>query len=177
MTNNWNGFNSLDLTGVSEEGGRQTLTPGNYICTISEAAVARTKAGTGHVLTVKLSDDFGQFVIDRINVANQNETTQKIGTQRLKSLLVCAGHPTPDKPGDVSSLNGLKVGVRVQAGASWKDNDGNVRPGGGEPRKSGAYFKPNADVRLGEDPNSAGASTGAATGAAQSSDLDDEIPF
>jgi hypothetical protein len=139
----WTGFGSLNLSGVEAEQGRKSLPPGSYTCKITRAEIKDTKDGRGKGLVVELTDVAGTGAVeDWINVYNKNEQTMEIGQKRLKALLVTAGHPNPDRPGDVKSLLGLHVGVHVEQGEDWKDKDGNTRKGGGKPRSSGAYFKP-----------------------------------
>jgi hypothetical protein len=73
-------------------------------------------------------------------------------------------------------MKGLKVGVRVEQGDNWKDKEGNVRPGGGQPRKYGAYFSATDDkVALGEQ--APAPKKDAAATANKASDFNDEIPF
>lgn len=139
----WSGFGSLNLSGVEAEQGRRSLPPGSYVCRISKTEIKDTKDGRGKGLVVELSDVDGRGAVeDWINIYNRNEQTQEIGLKRLKSLLVSSGHPSPDRPGDVKSLVGLTVGVHVEQGDDWTDRDGNKRKGGGKPRSSGAYYKP-----------------------------------
>lgn len=144
-------FDKIDLGTVEDGGGRATLYPGNHQVKVAKAEIKTTKAGNGKYVEVRLENESGQYVVDRINVKNPSQTATDIGLARLKSLLTHGGHPTPDKPGDIASLVGLELGVRVEAGESWKDENGNVRPGGGQPRNSGAYFGLDQGVELGED--------------------------
>jgi len=181
MSKEWNGFDSLDLSGISEEGGRATLKPGNYICVVTDVEIKTAVSGGKYIEAVLTDPSCGQHVIDRITVWNKNEKATEIGVARLKSLLSYGGHPTPDKPGQLTSLKGLKVGVRVEAGDDWVDKKtGETRPGGGKPRNNGAYFSPGSNVPLGEQaPAPAGAATqrGAQDKVPRAAGLDDEIPF
>jgi hypothetical protein len=174
-------FDKIDLGSVDEGGGRATLVPGNHKVKVAEATIKSTKAGNGKYIEVKLANDAGQYVIDRINVVNKNPKAQEIGLSRLKSLLMHGGHATPDKPGDIASLVGLELGVRVEQGESWRDSDGNTRPGGGQPRNSGAYFALDGNVELGESDAprmSSGSSASAPEGTASTGAMpNDDIPF
>ena len=170
-------FDKVDLSGIDEGGGRLTLRPGNHEVKISSAELKTTKQGTGKYIEVRLESDNGQYVIDRINVKNPSAKAQEIGLARLKSLLTNANHPTPDNPKDINSLLGLSVGVRVETGPDWKDGDGNVRPGGGQPRQNGAYFALNGSVMLGEVDEGPTMKAPKTESPAPSADSDAEIPF
>jgi hypothetical protein len=142
MADGWS-FGSLNLAGVDPEQGRKSLPPGSYTCRITKSEIRDTKDGRGKGLVVELTDSNGTGAVeDWINVYNKNEQAMEIGQKRLKALLVSAGHPNPDRPGDVKSMLGLHVGVHVEQGEDWTDKEGNKRKGGGKPRSSGAYFKP-----------------------------------
>jgi hypothetical protein len=170
----WNGFNSLNLTGIEAESGRKTLKPGSYTLKITGAEVRETKDKTGHFVLVEFTDPVtGGQVEDVINVHNRNPQAVEIGMKRLKSLLIACGHPTPDRPGDIKSLIGRMVGVHVEQGAPWTDKNGQQKPGGGEPRRSGAYYKPEGGQTSGGDAFFAGQQTGSFGG----TDLNDDIPF
>lgn len=149
-------FGSLDLSNVHESGGgeqRKTIPPGNHAVTITEAKVQSTKAG-GKALYVKLENDEGQYVTDYLNFVHKtSQQAVDIGKRRMKEMLVCGGHPTPDKPGSVEKIKGLKLGARVVQGPDWKDTNGEVRPGKGELRSTAPFFKlDDASVTLGEAP-------------------------
>jgi|GEM_PF-1850990 len=168
----WNGFGGLNLSGVEAENGRSTLKPGSYTCKIVEAEVKATKDKTGHGLVVVLEAESGEGKVDDfINLHNRNADAERIGKSRLKSLLVNSGHPNPDHPGDVKSLIGRRVGVHVEQGPDWTDKNGQTRPGGGQPRRSGAYYKVEAQTGYASNP-SAGSTSGG-----YNDDLNDDIPF
>jgi hypothetical protein len=166
----WTGFNNLDLTEVEAEKGRSTLEPGSYTVKIVEALVNPAKNDSnGRVLALKFEEVNGKgSANDNINLVNRNPDATKIGLARLKAMLVAAGHPNPDRPGDVKSMIGLKVGLHIEQDADWTDRDGKLRKGGGKPRRSGAYFKPS-------DLSDAGASAGRLR--VFDDDLNDDIPF
>lgn len=169
---NWNGFGQLNLAGVSAEEGRKTLQPGVYACRVKNAEIRDTKAGGGKYLYVELHDAKGAGqVTDRINIHNRNPEATEIGLRRLKALLIAAKHPNPDRPGDISSLNGLLVGVHVEQSEDWTDEKtGELKKGGGKPRERGAYFP--ADQVEGFD-----ASAAPAAGNTGSLPFNDKIPF
>lgn len=181
---NWNGFGSLDLTNVEAEKGRATMLPGNYICRITNAEIKDTKDGKGKGLVVEFKDVNGSGTCDTfINVVNRNEEAERIGRGQLKALLIAGGHPNPDRPGDINSLKGMTVGVRIEQGEDWEDKNGNMRPGGGRVRRSGAFFPPDANEVLGPHPITPRPATtrgGAGPRASQQGfghQFNDEIPF
>ena len=92
------------------------------------------------MLVVKLVVQGEGAVVDRMNLFNKNEETVRIARERLKTMLTYAGHPNPNKPEDVSSLRGLRVGINVVKGKEWTDKDGNLREGGSELKRSGAFY-------------------------------------
>lgn len=107
-------FRELDLTAVKASGISNRLKPGNHICTIAEAKIEPLKSKNGFSAKVVLvADDMSGEIANYFNIAHKSEDAQRIGREQLKGLLVAAGHPTPDHPGDISSLLKLKVGVRV----------------------------------------------------------------
>lgn len=138
----WNGFGGLDLSDVEAEKAR--LRPGAYICKITAAEVKATKDNKGRQVVVSFVSESGDGEIqDWINVANASADAERIGRQKLKSLLIACGHPNPDKPGDVESIKGRRIGVRVEPGEDYRDAVTNeLKPGGAKVRRSGAYFLP-----------------------------------
>lgn len=155
-------FGDLDLTEYETQG-EGGLEPGRYVATIAEAKMVPTKSGTGRMVEVKLVVPGQGAITDRINTYNPNEIAQRIGRERLKTLLTYSGHPNPNRPGDVASMRNRKVGIVVVKGEDWTNDRGERRPGRAELKKSGAYFKPEGDSGEAE--------------AKSPSTLDDEIPF
>lgn len=168
-------FTDLNLNGVEAQKGAATLKPGRYVCEVSEAELKTTKAG-GRQLFVKLNDiNGGGYVADWITLTHPKAATDKgskqaveIGMSRLKALLLYGGHPNPDRPGDIASVNGLVVGVNVEQSEDWTDDKGVTRKGGGKPAKSGAYFSP-ADIGH--------KTSGAKPAGSKPEGVDDDIPF
>ncbi|MGL4754926.1 MAG: hypothetical protein ACRCXB_21355 [Aeromonadaceae bacterium] len=142
MTQPWQGFAALNLSNVEEEQGGRTLQVGDHICRITSAKLEKTASGKGMKLLVQFDGiNGGGYVRDVINVFNPSAQATDIGRKRLKHLLIQAGHPNPDQPGDVATMVGLIVGVHVVKGEDWKDETGQTRSGGGEPRNFSPYFK------------------------------------
>lgn len=165
MTQQWQGFASLNLSGIEEEQGTRTLQVGDHICRVTSAKLEKTANGRGIKLIVQLDGlNGGGYVRDVMNLANDSDKAAEIGKKRLKHLLVQAGHPTPDNPKDVKTMEGLIVGVHVVKGEDWQDDQGQTRSGGGEPRKFGPYY-------------SAPVGAHATTAARSPASFDDPIPF
>lgn len=105
-------FKTLSLKNIEAKSAATVLKSGRHLVTVRESEVVQTKAKTGYMLVLRLSSEDG-VITDRINVENANKEAERIGLSQLKGMLECAGHPTPDEPGDVASLKGLKVGIIV----------------------------------------------------------------
>lgn len=158
-------FSAIDLSqdDIGRAGGN-VLPPGDHVCRVTEAKMKQSKTG-GHMLEVKLSaEGTGGSITSYINllVPTSTEAT-RIGREQLKALLVHGGHRNPNRPGDVSSIRGLRVGVRVVA-EPYTAKDGSVKQGS---KVTG--FMPPSEV--------AGAPATAASSIRPAADLDDEIPF
>lgn len=164
MTQQWQGFAALNLSGVDEEQGGRTLQEGDHICRISSAKLEKTANGQGIKLTVQLDGPNGAYVRDVMNICNKSEQAQEIGRKRLKHLLIQAGHPNPNQPGDVQTMVGLFVGVHVVKGEDWTDQNGQRRNGGGEPRSMSPYYKAEGQMAPASAPRSVDS-------------FDDPIPF
>lgn len=110
-------FNSLVLSGVKAASGVSVLSPGRYVCKVTDVEIKDTKDGKGKRMVVKLKEVNDKGVItDFINLHLPNsERATEIGQEQLKALLVHGGHPDPDNPGlhGLSAIKGLTVGVIV----------------------------------------------------------------
>jgi hypothetical protein len=108
---------SFDLSGIKAQG-NDTLPAGKYVCNITNAELKDTKAGNGQYIkmefTIKEGEASGRKLWAQINVKNANPKAAEIGMSQLKSLLVCASYPNPDKLDSVTSLCGLTVGVKTK---------------------------------------------------------------
>lgn len=122
-------FRNLNLKNVDVKSGAERLRPGRYVARVSGAELRQTKSG-GSAVRVELVDvDGGGVISDFINVhVPSSAEASRIGLERLKSLLVFGGHRNPDQPGDINTLKGLVVGIRVVA-EEYDDKDGNKREG------------------------------------------------
>lgn len=145
MNQKWQGFATLNLCGVEEEQGSRTLPEGDHVCRISSAKLEKTVSGSGIKLVLQFDGLNGGYVRDVINIANESAQATEIGRRRLKHLLIQANHPNPDQPGDVATMVGLIVGVHVAKGEDWRDDSGQIRSGGGMPRKNVPYFRAKQD--------------------------------
>jgi hypothetical protein len=146
-------FRELSLDGVDaqkESSGGSILKAGDYSCKINSAEVKDTRTGGKQVVIDLKDEQSGSSIKDFINVhvpaseglsveeKNNKTNAQKWGREKLKALLTHGGHPSPDKPGDISSLVGLRVGVHVEKD-EYTDSTGMKREGS-RVKRFGAYF-------------------------------------
>ena len=146
-------FRELSLDGVDaqkESSGGSILKAGDYNCKITSAEVKDTRTGGKQVVIEMKDEETGSSIRDFINVhvpageslsieeKNNKTNAQKWGREKLKALLTHGGHPTPDRPNDISSLVGLRVGVHVEKD-EYTDSTGMKREGS-RVKRFGAYF-------------------------------------
>lgn len=162
----WNGFGSINLTGVAADGEGMNLRPGSYTCRVSKAEVKDSKDGRGKVLHLSFNEVDGRgSIMDFVNIYHQKQDVREIGARRLANFMRSTNHPNPDNPGDIKSLIGLTVGVHVDP-KEYVNKAGDKKMGSGV-RERGAYFSPDGKV---EAPQASG-------GSRSSAPIDDEIPF
>lgn len=124
----WNGFGDLDLTKVEADEGSRRLGTGTYTVKCTTAKVESIGDTNNKRVVADFVDVDGAGDIRmNFNVHHNNAQAAEIGLRQLKSFLVAAEHPSPDKPGDIGSLVGLKCQVYVGMGKPWRDNNGNER--------------------------------------------------
>ncbi len=134
-----NGFGSLNLSNVETEGAAR-LKAGVHDVVVGEAEYRANKAGTGSLVAVRLTSlDTGACQLVSFNVQHQNTEAQEIGQKQLKTFLIAAGHPSPNNPGDIRSLNGLSLKLVVEENGTYQGSDGKDYPSY-EPAKRGAYL-------------------------------------
>lgn len=141
-------FDQLDLSGVQASSGGG-LDLGRQLVMITEPKMVPTASGGGTKLEVKLTNPTTKKSMKHwinVHLPNSTEAT-RIGREQLKTMLVCAHHPNPDRPGDVATLNGLLVGVNVRQNGDYKevhyffDRDeqaGTATPAAGQSQRHGA---------------------------------------
>lgn len=180
MTKEWSGLGSLDLTGVEANMGSARLAPGSYSVTTTKAEILDVKGAPGNKrLTVSfLCEDGHGDITHNFNVHNRSEQAQEIGLRQLKGFLVAAGHPNPDRPGDVSTMEGLSCVIVVGEGKPWRNRDGEMVTST-EVKK----FMPAGSPHSGPAPagaapgrGAARAKAGAGAGGSGRPFLDDDIP-
>lgn len=117
-------FNELNLTDSEVSSGSVILKPGKYVAKIKDAKVSPSKKNDGSmVMSLRVEDVNGGGSINHwinILVKSSAEAT-RIGRSELKTMLFYGGHQNPDKPGDVSTINGLTVGVLIGEEKYMKD--------------------------------------------------------
>lgn len=180
MSKPWNGFGSIDLSDVEADAGKNKLRPGAYICRISDAEVKETKDQKGRMVYVKYTAIEGGSgdVEEYINVHNPSEQAQDIGLRRLKALLIACGHPNPNRPGDINTLKGKTVGVRVERDADWVNSNGEAMVGGPKVRRSGPYFEAVGHTEvLGAIPEPVRVPSAGGSNQQRAGMLNDAIPF
>jgi len=133
------GFNSLNLTNVSVEG-LQKLKAGIHRVVVNAAEYKVNSSNTGRVVVVKFEglETVGTQQVS-FNVQHESARCEEIGRQRFKTFLAAAGHPNPNKPGDIRSLNGLRLKLAVEQNGTYQGSDGNDYPSY-EPAKRGAFL-------------------------------------
>ncbi len=160
----WNGFASLDLSGVTPDD-YAPLSVGEHEvrCTDVEIVTGQNGQNKRIVASLAATDGSGSIKAGFNVVHTSSKQAQEIGLKQLKSFLVAGNHPNPDRPGDITSLKGLTCRVYIGMGKPFVGQDGTQ--------------KQNAEVKRfiieGED---GGAPKRPAAGG-QKKDIDDEIPF
>ena len=95
----WNGFGSLDLSNVEASGGSTRLQPGTYTVKCSDAKVEAIGETKNRKLVADFVDVDGSGDIRvNFNIVHTSDQAQEIGRRQLKSFLIAANHPNPDKP-------------------------------------------------------------------------------
>lgn len=123
-------LNELNLSNSKINSGGRMLEPGRYIVRTKGAQLKDTKKRDGSkAIEVDLVDiNGGGSIRAWINVFNvASKEAERIGREQLKSILFFGGHPNPDQPGDISSYNGLEVGISVKATTYTDKSTGQTR--------------------------------------------------
>lgn len=167
-------FDQLDLSDIQEVSGLRLLTPGTYKVKVTEAEY--TGEAGRKMLRVNFVDQAGHGTLrNTFNIVNPNPDAERIGRGELKAFLRNAGHPNPDKPGDVKSLIGLECVIVVGLGKKYRNSAGReVIPA------EVKSFAPADSPVTGplQQPQSAPQQVSSLADAAQRpAGLDDEIPF
>ena len=128
----WESFGALDLSNVEgATGGR--LQPGTYEVEAKKAEIETFNGSDGSVgnkrLVVEFHDVSGAGDIrENFNIHfPSSEKAENIGKSNLKSFLTAAGHPDPDRPKDIRTINGLQVSVIVGMGKPYTNKNGETR--------------------------------------------------
>lgn len=161
-------FNDLDLTGDSLQGAPR-LRVGRHTVRCTEAVWAQKTGTSDWRVEAKFEalDGTGSTNF-YFNTGHHNEDARRIGRSQLKTFLTCAGHPNPDKPGNVTSLKGLVCDVLVDLGKPFRDD------------KSGKMVQ-NPEIKTflpkGDGSYSGGSAPLSAPDRVAASTLNDSIPF
>tara|TARA_X000000950_G_scaffold287933_1_gene402434 strand:+ start:3578 stop:4063 length:486 start_codon:yes stop_codon:yes gene_type:complete len=161
MSNEWNGFGSLDLSSIDAEARPAQLPDlkvGKHNVTCKWSEIKDTTTGGKKVsMRFEALDGSGQIWCN-LNVVNKNKSSQEIARRQLKSYLLAMGHPSPDLPGDIQTLVGGECEVVLVLGSEFN----------GVQKPEVKYF------------NSLAVSTTQSTKDGEDvdqNDMDDEIPF
>ena len=121
-----NQFANIDLSNVEFSDRKSTLMqPGKHIAEIKKAEIKKMSDNRQQV-EVHFENDKGETLTAWYTVYNPKSTENaRIDREKLKAMLVYAGHINPDKPGD-GPLVGLKVGVSVKK-RSYTATDGSSK--------------------------------------------------
>jgi len=117
-------FNELNLSDAQVSTGGVSLKPGKYVVKVVDAKIGPSKKNDGStILSLKLDDVNGGGSINHwINLlVKTSAKATEIGRDELKTLLFYGGHPNPNRPGDVSLIKGLTVGVVIVGKPYTKD--------------------------------------------------------
>jgi len=123
----WNGFGSLDLSGVEESKGGSMLSVGTHVVKCTEADMESFGATDSNkrLRCELVSEESAGKLNHSFNIIHTtSDMAQEIGRRMLKSFLVAGGHPNPNKPGDVKTMKGLKATVVVGMGKPYKNKNG-----------------------------------------------------
>jgi hypothetical protein len=108
----------FDLSNVETQNSFETIPAGKYLCSTTNAEIKDTASGTGQYIkvefTVKHGTHEGRKIWTNFNVKNNNPKAVEIGLSQLKTMLVAAKYPTPDKLNGVTDLCGLTIGVKTK---------------------------------------------------------------
>lgn len=123
----WNGFGDLDLSDVEVTERKGRLSPGEYTVVSSDATI-ETLEGNAKIVRVVFTDvgKTGDIRND-FRMHGFSDAAIRIGKEKLKQFLIASGHPSPDKPGDMKSLNGLSCRVFIGMGKKYTAADGSER--------------------------------------------------
>lgn len=173
----WNGFQSLDLSGVEADNFNPITQPGlyNFNCTDVELKTGPNKVNKRLILT--LVDSVGGGTLKAgFNIVHQGSPqAQEIALRQLKSFLISGGHPNPDHPGDLETLKGLTPKAYVDYGKPYIDKETGQEKKNFEVKR---FVLPGEGGEVASAPASNPSTSGASGGAVGSRHaLDDEIPF
>lgn len=107
----------FDLSNIKTNA-NETLPEGKYVVNVTNSEIKDTQNGNGKYIKVELTISSGEHkgrkLWQNFNVQNKNDKAVSIGLSQLKSMLVAANFPTPDKLNSIADLNGLTVGIKTK---------------------------------------------------------------
>jgi len=106
-------FRSDDLP-PAQTGDYQPVPDGWYEATITNAEGKATKAGTGHMVSMRFDiagpTHNGRVIFTNFNVSNPNPEAERIGRQQLNSMMSALGIATLR---DSEQVIGKKIGIKI----------------------------------------------------------------
>ena len=103
-------FGQLDLENSEVDSGERRLRRGRYVTKVTAASLEKVgERGTGRAVKVTFVDLAGNGSITtyiNVHLPGKQEATE-IGKKQLKTLLTHGGHPNPNAPGDIKTIEGL----------------------------------------------------------------------
>ena len=95
--------------------GFTVIPPGIYPVCIVQSDVVDTKSGTGKMLVLDCQilegPNTGDIIVDRLNIKNTSEVSQKIGLSQLKNICDAIGYTGQLK--DSAQLHGKPYSIKV----------------------------------------------------------------
>lgn len=168
-------FNELDLTNSKVSTGGPILKAGVYLVETRDAAFEKTQSGQGQVAKVIFDDveGLGQ-ITESFNIFHSSAEAQRIGREQFKTMLTHGGHPNPDRPTNVATVNALRLKIMVKADGTYEKNGETLTS-----YRIARYLPADHPAKTGPTAVAETAQSGGMTNPATSPNrpLDDDIPF
>ena len=107
----------LNLSGVTADGNGPQA--GGHELVIENAIYEIPKSGSGRMLVLRFRAEDGSVVYERLCVFHDNPRAQTISRAKLRTILRAGKHPTPEQPGEIESLIGLRMRGVIVMNGDW----------------------------------------------------------